>query len=330
MDLLELLKAAIYGVVEGITEWLPISSTGHMLLLEQFMPLSVSKDFWDMFLVVIQLGAIIAVLVAFFHELNPFSRSKSADERRSTWTLWAKTIVACIPAAVVGLPLDDWIEDHLGSPFVIAAALIVYGIAFIVIETVRERRAQRLMATPAAGSTVAASATSATGAYRPRHFSGSDNGASQPQQELTISQVADADARIQNIDDLDWKTALGIGLFQVLSIVPGTSRSGSTIIGGLILGCSRTVVAQFTFYLAIPVMVGASGLRLVKYFLKGNTFSGTEAAILLTGCVVAFVVSLAAIRFLTGFVKKHDFKPFGWYRIVLGVAVIAYFALVAA
>ena len=308
MDLLELLKAAIYGVVEGITEWLPISSTGHMLLLEQFMPLSVSKDFWDMFLVVIQLGAIIAVLVAFFHELNPFSRSKSADERRSTWTLWAKTIVACIPAAVVGLPLDDWIEDHLGSPFVIAAALIVYGIAFIVIETVRERRAQRLMATPAAGSTVAASATSATGAYRPRHFSGSDNGASQPQQELTVSQVADADARI----------------------VPGTSRSGSTIIGGLILGCSRTVVAQFTFYLAIPVMVGASGLRLVKYFLKGNTFSGTEAAILLTGCVVAFVVSLAAIRFLMGFVKKHDFKPFGWYRIVLGVAVIAYFALVAA
>ena len=327
MDLLELLKAAIYGVVEGITEWLPISSTGHMLLLEQFMPLSVSKDFWDMFLVVIQLGAIIAVLVAFFHELNPFSRSKSADERRSTWTLWGKTIVACIPAAVVGLPLDDWIEDHLGSPFVIAAALIVYGIAFIVIETVRERRAQRLMATPAAGSTVAASVS---GSYHPRHLSGAQANAPQPQQELTISQVADADARIQDIDDLDWKTALGIGLFQVLSIVPGTSRSGSTIIGGLILGCSRTVVAQFTFYLAIPVMVGASGLRLVKYFLKGNTFSGTEAAILLTGCAVAFLVSLAAIRFLMGFVKKHDFKPFGWYRIVLGVAVIAYFALVAA
>ncbi len=327
MNLLELLKAAIYGVVEGITEWLPISSTGHMLLLEQFMPLSVSKDFWDMFLVVIQLGAIIAVLVAFFHELNPFSRSKSADERRSTWTLWGKTIVACIPAAVVGLPLDDWIEDHLGSPFVIAAALIVYGIAFIVIETVRERRAQRLMAAPAAGSTVAASAS---GSYHPRHFSGAQANAPQPQQELTVSQMADADARIQDIDDLDWKTALGIGLFQVLSIVPGTSRSGSTIIGGLILGCSRTVVAQFTFYLAIPVMVGASGLRLVKYFLKGNTFSGTEAAILLTGCAVAFLVSLAAIRFLMGFVKKHDFKPFGWYRIVLGVAVIAYFALVAA
>ena len=317
MDLLELLKAAIYGVVEGITEWLPVSSTGHMLLLEQFMPFSVSKDFWDMFLVVIQLGAIIAVLVAFFHELNPFSRTKSADERRSTWTLWGKTIVACIPAAVVGLPLDNWIEDHLGSPFVIAAALIVYGILFIVIETARERRAKRLMASP--------SAATAAGSYRPRHLS-----TVAPQQELTISQVADADARIQNIDDLDWKTALGIGLFQVLSIVPGTSRSGSTIIGGLILGCSRTVVAQFTFYLAIPVMVGASGLRLVKYFLKGNTFSGTEAAILLTGCVVAFVVSLAAIRFLMGFVKKHDFKPFGWYRIVLGVAVIAYFALVAA
>ena len=318
MDLLELLKAAVYGVVEGITEWLPVSSTGHMLLVQQFMPLSVSKDFWDMFLVVIQLGAIIAVLVAFFHELNPFSRTKSAGERRSTWTLWAKTIVACVPAAVVGLPLDDWIEDHLGSPFVIAAALIVYGIAFIVIETLRERRAKRLMAS-AAGQ--------ASASYRPRHFAAA---ASQPQQELTVSQVADADARIQDIDDLDWKTALGIGLFQVLSIVPGTSRSGSTIIGGLILGCSRTVVAQFTFYLAIPVMVGASGLRLVKFFLKGNAFSGSEAAILLTGCVVAFLVSLAAIRFLMGFVKKHDFKPFGWYRIVLGVAVIAYFALVAA
>ena len=292
MDLLELLKAAVYGVVEGITEWLPVSSTGHMLLVQQFMPLSVSKDFWDMFLVVIQLGAIIAVLVAFFHELNPFSRTKSAGERRSTWTLWAKTIVACVPAAVVGLPLDDWIEDHLGSPFVIAAALIVYGIAFIVIETLRERRAKRLMAS-AAGQ--------ASASYRPRHFAAA---APQPQQELTVSQVADADARVQDIDDLDWRTALGIGLFQVLSIVPGTSRSGSTIIGGLILGCSRTVVAQFTFYLAIPVMVGAS--------------------------VVAFLVSLAAIRFLMGFVKKYDFKPFGWYRIVLGVAVIAYFALVAA
>ena len=319
MDLLELLKAAVYGVVEGITEWLPVSSTGHMLLVQQFMPLSVSKDFWDMFLVVIQLGAIIAVLVAFFHELNPFSRTKSADERRSTWTLWAKTIVACVPAAVVGLPLDDWIEDHLGSPFVIAAALIVYGIAFIVIETLRERRAKRLMASAAAGQ--------ASASYRPRHLAAA---APQPQQELTVSQVADADARIQDIEDLDWRTALGIGLFQVLSIVPGTSRSGSTIIGGLILGCSRTVVAQFTSYLAIPVMVGASGLRLVKFFLKGNAFSGSEAAILLTGCVVAFLVSLAAIRFLMGFVKKHDFKPFGWYRIVLGVAVIAYFALVAA
>jgi undecaprenyl-diphosphatase len=319
VGLIELLKAAIYGVVEGITEWLPISSTGHMLLLEQFMPLSVSKDFWDMFLVVIQLGAIIAVLISFFHELNPFSRSKSAGERRSTWTLWGKTIVACIPAAVVGLPLDDWIENHLGGPFVIAAALIVYGIVFIVIESIRERRAQRLAA--------ASAVTRPAASYRPRHFSSSSL---QPQQELTASQVADAEARIQDIDDLDWKTALGIGLFQVLSIVPGTSRSGSTIIGGLILGCSRTVAAQFTFYLAIPVMVGASGLRLVKYFLKGNVFTVSETAILLTGCVVAALVSLAAIRFLMSFVKKHDFKPFGWYRIALGVAVIAYFALVAA
>ena len=315
MDLLELLKAAVYGVVEGITEWLPVSSTGHMLLVQQFMPLSVSKDFWDMFLVVIQLGAIIAVLVAFFHELNPFSRTKSAGERRSTWTLWAKTIVACVPAAVVGLPLDDWIEDHLGSPFVIAAALIVYGIAFIVIETLRERRAKRLMAS-AAGQ--------ASASYRPRHFAAA---ASQPQQELTVSQVADADARVQDIDDLDWRTALGIGLFQVLSIVPGTSRSGSTIIGGLLLGCSRTVAAEFTFYLAIPVMVGASGLRLVKFFLKGNAFTSAELAILCVGCLAAFVVSILVIRFLMGFIKKHDFKPFGWYRIVLGVAVVAYFLI---
>lgn len=319
MDLLELLKAAIYGVVEGITEWLPVSSTGHMLLLEQFMPLVVSKDFWDMFLVVIQLGAILAVLVAFFHELNPFSRSKSAGERRSTWMLWGKTVVACIPAAAVGLPLDNWIEDHLGSPFVIAAALIAYGIVFIVIEAARERRARCLMSAP--------SAARPSGPYHPRHLAAS---ASQPQQGLSVSQAADADARIQDVEDLDWKTALGIGLFQVLSIVPGTSRSGSTIIGGLILGCSRTVVAQFTFYLAIPVMAGASGLRLVKYFLKGNSFSTFEVATLLTGCAVAFVVSLAAIRFLMGFVKRHDFKPFGWYRIVLGVAVTAYFALVAA
>ena len=304
MNPIELVKAAVYGVVEGVTEWLPISSTGHMLLLNQFLSMDVSEDFWNMFLVVIQLGAILAVCVMFFHRLNPFSPSKSADERRGTWSLWGKTVVACIPAAVIGIPIDDWMEANLGSPFVIAAALIVYGVAFLVIETVRERRA---------------AATVATG----RHFSTPDLG-----DAPTRSELADAGARVRTLEELDWRTAIGIGLFQVLSIVPGTSRSGSTIIGGLLLGCRRTVVAEFTFFLAIPVMFGASGLRLAKYFLDGNVFSGTEAAVLAVGCAVAFLVSLAVIRFLMAFVRRHDFKPFGWYRIVLGVLVIAWFALV--
>ena len=304
MDPIELAKAAVYGVVEGVTEWLPISSTGHMLLLNQFLTMDVSEDFWNMFLVVIQLGAILAVCVMFFHRLNPFSPSKSAGEKRDTWSLWGKTIVACIPAAVIGIPIDDWMEANLGSPFVIAAALIVYGVAFIVIETVRERRASALVSTG-------------------KHFSTPDLG-----DAPTRSELADAGARVRTLEGLDWKTAIGIGLFQVLSIVPGTSRSGSTIIGGLLLGCSRTVVAEFTFFLAIPVMFGASALRLAKYFLAGNMFSGTEAAVLGVGCLVAFIVSLAVIRFLMAFVRKHDFKPFGWYRIVLGVAVIAWFALV--
>lgn len=312
MNFIELFKAAVFGIVEGVTEWLPISSTGHMLLLNQFLTMSVSDDFWNMFLVVIQLGAILAVCVIFFGKLNPFSRRKSAPERRATWTLWAKTIVACLPAALIGIPLDDWMEEHLGGPFVIAAALIVYGVAFIVIETLRERRVAD------GASRGAAPAPRKAG----RHFAASsDDGPS------TRSELADAQACIQTVDEIDWKTALGIGAFQVLSIVPGTSRSGSTIIGGLILGCSRTAVAEFTFFLAIPVMFGASALRLGKYLLVGNGFTGMETAILLTGCAVAFAVSLAAIRFLMGFVRKHDFKPFGWYRIVLGVSVIIWFGL---
>ena len=290
----ELWKAALFGLVEGITEWLPISSTGHMLLLNEFVTLDVSKDFWDMFLVVIQLGAILAVCVLFFGQLNPFSLKKTPTERKATWRLWAQVIVACIPAAAVGIPLDDWMEEHLGSPFVIAGALIVYGIAFIVIESARASRPH--------------------GA----HFA-----ASGKRSGLVLA--ADEDARVQSVQELGWGTALGIGLFQVLSMVPGTSRSGSTIIGGLLLGCSRAVAAEFTFFLAIPVMVGASGLRLVKFLLKGNAFAANELAILGVGCVVAFVVSVLAIRFLMGFVKKHDFKPFGWYRIALGVAVIVYF-----
>lgn len=305
VDLMSLLKAALFGVVEGITEWLPISSTGHMLLLNEFVTLDVSHDFWEMFLVVIQLGAILAVCVLFFHELNPFSRKKTSEERRGTWSLWGKIILACIPAAVVGVPLNDWMEANLGSPFVIAAALIVYGVAFIVIESLRERKARRLASEQARGA----------------HFA-------QPVEGESDSQLADQDAAVQDISELGWGRALGIGIFQVLSMVPGTSRSGSTIIGGLLLGCSRPVAAEFTFYLAVPVMVGASGLKLVNYFLKGNTFAANETAILLVGCAVAFFVSLVSIRFLMGFVKKHNFKPFGWYRIILGALVIAYFALI--
>ena len=304
MELNELLKAALYGLVEGITEWLPISSTGHMLLLDQFVKLDVSPDFWDMFLVVIQLGAILAVCVLFFRQLNPFSKRKTREERRSTWAMWAKIVLACIPAAAVGIPLDDWMEEHLGSPFVIAAALIVYGVAFIVIENARERRAAAVVAERSAG----------------KHFAASER-------PLTATELADADARVQDMSQLGWLTAIGIGLFQVLSLVPGTSRSGSTIIGGLLLGCSRAVAAEFTFYLAIPVMFGASALRLLKYFLKGNSFVAQEFALLGVGSAVAFVVSLLAIRFLMSFVRKHDFKPFGWYRILLGIAVIAYFGL---
>ena len=324
MNLIELLKAVVFGIVEGVTEWLPVSSTGHMILLNQFLTLDVSADFWDMFLVVIQLGAILAVCVLFFAPLNPFAPSKTAEERRGTWVLWAKIVVACIPAAVIGIPLDDWMEEHLGSPFVIAGALIVYGIAFIVIENVRERRARELMC---AGVPV--------GRSRGKHFAvpagstGRVTAQGQTGNVLapTLAELADADAKVTDVADMPWPTAIGIGLFQVLSMVPGTSRSGSTIIGGLLLGCSRAAVAEFTFYLAIPVMFGASGLRLVKFFLKGNAFAPNEVAILLAGCVVAFLVSVAAIRFLMSFVKRHDFKPFGWYRIALGVVVIAYFAL---
>ena len=309
VDIIELLKAALFGLVEGITEWLPVSSTGHMLLLNEFVKLNVSTDFWDMFLVVIQLGAILAVCVLYFDKLNPFSGRKDADEKRATWALWAKVIVACVPAAAVGIPLDDWMEEHLGSPFVVAAALIVYGIAFIVIEIVRERKAAQAAVQPA---------------KRPRHLAASSSNTS-----LSATERADELARMRDVDSITWPAAIGIGIFQVLSIVPGTSRSGSTIIGGLLLGCSRAAAAEFTFFLAIPVMFGASALRLVKFFLKGNSFALDEWAILGVGCVVAFVVSILSIRFLMNFVRKHDFKPFGWYRIALGVAVIAYFALVA-
>lgn len=297
MDIIELLKAAFLGLVEGITEWLPISSTGHMILVDEFIKLNVTEEFWNMFLVVIQLGAILAVCLLFFHELNPFSPKKGKDGRRATWSLWGKIVLGCIPAAVIGIPLDDFMEEHLYSSVVVAAALIVYGIAFIVIESWRARRRSELSA--------------AGGAAGSAYDGDSDFGA------------------IASLDELSWKTALGIGCFQVLSLIPGTSRSGSTIIGGLLLGCTRSVASKFTFFLAIPVMFGASALKLVKFFIKGGTFGAPELAILGVGCAVAFVVSLLAIKWLMGFVRRHDFKAFGVYRIVLGVLVLAYFFAIA-
>ncbi len=278
MLILELLKSFFLGVVEGITEWLPISSTGHLILVDEFIKLNVTTEFMDMYRYVIQLGAILAVLVLFFHKLNPFSPRKNAHQKRQTWNLWALVVLACIPSAVVGLPLNDWMDEHLMNPWVVAAALIIYGVGFLIIEDRRR--------TPA----------------------------------------------IRRTSDLTWQTALYIGLFQTLSIIPGTSRSGATILGAIILGCARPVAAEFSFFLAIPTMVGVSILKLGKFFAEKIStgqalFTGEEAAILLVGFVVSFVVSLLCIRFLMDFVKKHDFKPFGWYRIVLGILVLLFFGI---
>lgn len=278
MLIVELLKSFFLGLVEGITEWLPISSTGHLILVDEFIKLNVTTEFMDMYRYVIQLGAILAVLVLFFHKLNPFSPRKSSHQKRQTWTLWGLVVLACIPSAVIGLPLNDWMDEHLMNPWVVAAALIVYGVGFLIIEDRRR--------TPA----------------------------------------------IRRTSDLTWQIALCIGLFQALSIIPGTSRSGATILGAIILGCARPVAAEFSFFLAIPTMVGVSVLKLGKFFAEkiaaGEAlFTGPEAAILAVGFIVSFVVSLLCIRFLMDFVKKHDFKPFGWYRIVLGILVLLFFGI---
>ena len=275
---LELLKAAFFGIVQGITEWLPISSTGHMILFEQFIHMNVSKDFWDMFLVVIQFGSILAVVLLYFHKLNPFSPKKSPVQKRDTWSLWGKVLVAVIPAAVIGLLIDDFITDKLYGYVTVAITLIVYGIAFIVVENMD----------------------------RTKH------------------------PTIRNFEQLDYKTALFIGVFQILALIPGTSRSGSTIIGATLLGCSRYVATEFSFFLAVPVMLGASLLKIVKFFVKtGVGFTGMEIGILLIGMAVAFVVSVFAIKFLMGYIRRHDFKAFGWYRIVLGIIVILYAVIFA-
>lgn len=293
MDIFELLKVIFLGIVEGITEWLPISSTGHMILVDEFIKLNVSPEFKEFFFVVIQLGAILAVILLYWNKLWPFyirpltKRQRAMANKMPTvqrgaylfveqfcdkekWILWFKIFVACLPTVIIALPFNDIIEEKFNNYVVVAITLIVYGILFIVIENYNKRRR----------------------------------------------------ASCRNLQELSFKTALIIGAFQVLSVIPGTSRSGSTIIGGILAGTSRTVAAEFTFFLAIPVMFGASLLKLIKF---GLAFTGTEIMILIVGCLVSFIVSILAIKFLVGYIKKHDFKVFGWYRIVLGVLVLGYF-----
>ena len=315
MDIIELLKSAFLGLVEGITEWLPISSTGHMILVDEFIKLDVTQEFWNMFQVVIQLGAILAVCVLFFHQLNPFSPSKGPDGRRATWVLWGKIVVACLPAAIIGILFDDYMEEHFYNAYVVATALIVYGVAFIVIEAWRARRREARVMTE--------------GFERSLRPAGAHFAAPAADEAPAPDEDGDFGA-ITSIDDLPWKTAFGIGCFQVLSLIPGTSRSGSTIIGGLLLGTTRSVAAEFTFFLAIPVMFGASALKLVKYvFVDGGGFGTTEIAIMVVGCAVAFAVSLLAIKWLMGFVRRHTFTVFGVYRIILGALVLLYFLVLA-
>lgn len=273
--MIEIIKAIVYGIVEGITEWLPISSTGHMLLVDEFLQLNAGAEFKEMFFVVIQLGAILAVVILFWSKMFPFQfKDKSSPMiKKETFSIWFKVVVACIPGAVVTLLFDDYIEAHLHTPTVIAAALIIYGAAFIAIEAWNTKR------TP----------------------------------------------RIGSLNDISYATALAIGLFQVLSIIPGTSRSGATIIGALIIGVSRTAAAEFTFFLAVPVMLGLSAIKLLKF---GLAFTSAELITLLLGMVVAFLVSLLVIKFLMGYIRKHDFKAFGWYRIILGIIVLLYFVFI--
>lgn len=275
MIIIELLKSLLYGIVEGITEWLPVSSTGHLILLGEWIPLQVSDSFGEMFDVVIQLGAILAVIVLFFHKLNPFSQKKSSLEKKSTWGLWFRVLVAVIPSGIVGILLDDWLDATLYNYITVAVALIVYGVVFLLIE----------------------------------HFK------------------PEGSARVTDARQLTYRTAFLIGIFQVLALIPGTSRSGSTIIGAMLLGLSRAAAAEFSFFMAIPTMAGASLVKVAKFMGDGMTMAPQEWAILAVGCVSAFVVSLISIRFLMDFVKKHSFAPFGLYRIALGAVVLLYFWL---
>lgn len=271
MGFIVILQVILLGIIEGITEWLPISSTGHMLLFDSFWPLkNVTEEFKSMFFVVIQLGAILAVVVLFWKKLFPFRFREKPVVQKDIFSLWGKVLVACLPAAIIGIPLDDVLEEYLHTPLVISLMLIIYGIAFIVVENRNKKR----------------------------------------------------EFRIQTTQDIDYKTAIIIGAFQVLSLIPGTSRSGATILGALLVGVARPAAAEFTFFLAVPVMIGASGFKILKFFIGGGVLGGTEVLVLLLGSAVAFIVSLLAIKFLMNFVKKHNFKPFGWYRIALGAVVI--------
>jgi len=275
--LIELLKAVLFGIVEGITEWLPVSSTGHMILLDEFVELRVSPAFYEMFQVVIQLGAIAAVLVLFFHKLNPFSEKKNHKQKHNTWVLWIKVIVAVAPSAVLGLLLDDWMDAHLYNYMVVSVMLILYGVAFLFVERINEKR----------------------------------------------------DVKIDSVNKIDYRTALYIGAFQCLSLIPGTSRSGATILGAILLGVSRSAGAEFSFFLAIPTMLGASALKVLKFILDGVRASGIELLILLVGTVVSFLVSMLVIKGLMDYVRKRNFAAFGYYRIVLGFVVIGFFLVKA-
>ena len=273
--MIEFLKAILFGIVEGITEWLPVSSTGHLILLDEFLHLNISEAFYEMFQVVIQLGAILAVIVLFFHKLNPFSPKKDAPQKKDTWQLWFKVIVAVIPSAVIGLLLDDWMDTHLYNYIVVAIMLIAYGIAFLFVEKWNQRRS----------------------------------------------------FRIQDVTEIDYRTALLMGAFQCLSLIPGTSRSGATILGAIILGVARPAGAEFSFFMAIPTLLGASALKLLKFLMDGAAATSTELMVLITGCIVSFIVSLIVIKGLMEYVRKHDFAVFGIYRIVLAALVALYFLL---
>ena len=274
--MIEILKAILFGIVEGVTEWLPISSTGHLILLNEFVALQVSEEFQSMFDVVIQLGAILAVIVLFFYKLNPFAVRKNATEKKQTWDLWFKVIAAIIPSGVVGILLDDWMDAHLHNGVVVSVALIIYGVAFILIE--RKNEGKHLRA-------------------------------------------------VEDVHAITYKTALMIGLFQCLSLVPGTSRSGSTILGAILLGVGRSAGAEFSFFMAIPTMLGASAIKLLKFLISGVGITGMEIGILAVGCVVSFIVSLLVIKALMDYVRRHTFSAFGIYRIVLGVLVLGYFMI---